>query len=75
MYYLIKTWPPGHCHNSFMATGAFGHTNVWLHVVGTQDTNKAQVNTRSTRIIIHTNKYTHTYIYNIYIYIYIYSKR
>ena len=23
-----KTCPPGHCHNSFMATGALGHTYV-----------------------------------------------
>ena len=62
MYYLIKTCPPGHCHKSFMATDALGHTHVRLHVVGIQDPMKAQVNTRPTRIIIHTNKYTHTHV-------------
>ena len=40
-----------------MATGALGHTHVWLHIFGTEDPNKAQVNTRATRIIIHTNIY------------------
>ena len=55
MYYLNKTYPLGHCHNSFMATGALGHTHVRLHVVGIQDPEKAQVNTRATSIIIHTN--------------------
>ena len=46
MYFLLKTCPPGHYHNSFMATGALGHTRVWLHVVDIQDPNKVQVNTR-----------------------------
>ena len=51
-----------------MVTGALGHTHVRLHVLGIQDPNKAQVNTRATMIIIHTNIYTHTHIYiNIYI--------
>ena len=44
---------------------------VCIYVVGSQDPNrnKAQVNTRPTRIIIHTNicSYTHKYMY-IYIY-------
>ena len=62
-----------------MATGTLGHTHVQLHVLGIQDPNKAQVNTRATMIIIHTNIYTHTHtqththIIYIYIYIYIYS--
>ena len=75
MYYLLKTSfpPPRHDHNSFMATGALGHTHVRLHAVGIQNPNKAQVNTRPKRIIIHTNIYTHIYIY-IYIYIYIWLK-
>ena len=58
-----------------MATGALGHTHVRLHVVGIQDPNKAQINTRPTRITIYTNIYTHTYTNKrtyIYIYIYIY---
>ena len=58
MYYLNRTCSPGHCHNSFisfMTTGALGHTHVRLHVVGIQDPKKAQVNTRATSIIIHTN--------------------
>ena len=65
MYYLIKTFHPSHCHNSFMATGAIGHTHVRLHVVGIQDPNNAQINTRPMRIIIHTNIHihTHTHIY------------
>ena len=68
LHYLSKTCPPGHCHNSFMTTGALGHIHIWLHVLGIQDPNKAQVNTRATMIIIHTNIYTHTHIYiNIYI--------
>ena len=58
-----------------MGTGELGHTHVRLHVVGIQDPNKTQVNTRQTRTIIYTNKYihtrTHTHIY-IYIHIYIY---
>ena len=59
---------PSHYQNKFMATGALGHTHVRLHVLGIQDPNKAQVNTRATMIIIHTNIYTHTHIYiNIYI--------
>ena len=72
MYYLIKTCHPGYCHNSFMAIGALGHTHVRLHVVGIQDTNNAQVNTRQT-IIINTNIYitTHTHKHPQYIYIYI----
>ena len=70
MYVLsYKTCPPGHCHNSFMATGALGHTHVRLHVAGFQDSKKAQVNTTATNIIIDTNIYI-----NIYIYIYIYIK-
>ena len=36
MYYHTQTCPPGHCHNSFMATDALGHTHVQLHVVGIQ---------------------------------------
>ena len=36
MYYHTQTCPPGHCHNSFMATDALGHTQVQLHVVGIQ---------------------------------------
>ena len=64
MYVLsYKTCPPGHCHNSFMATGALGHTHVRLHVAGFQDSKKAQVNTTATNIIIDTNIYI--YIYNI----------
>ena len=55
MYYLNKTYPLGHCHNSFMATGALGYTHVRLHVIGIQDPEKAQVNTRATSIIIQTN--------------------
>ena len=43
IYYLIKKCHPGHCHKSFMATGALGHTHVRLHGVGIQDTNNAQV--------------------------------
>ena len=42
MYYIIKTYPPGHCHNSFIGTGTLGHTHVRLHVFGIQDPNKAQ---------------------------------
>ena len=69
MYVLsYKTCPPGHCHNSFMATGALGHTHVRLDVVGFQDSKKAQVNTTATSIIIDTNIYIYIYI-NIYIYI------
>ena len=65
MYVLsYKTCPPGHCHNSFMATGALGHTHVRLHVVGFQDSKKAQVNTTATNIIIDTNIYLYIYIYN-----------
>ena len=41
IYYLIKTCPPGHCHNSFMTTGTLGHTHVRLHVVSIQVPNKA----------------------------------
>ena len=82
LHYLSKTCPPGHCHNSFMATGALGHIHIWLHVLGIQDPNKAQVNTRATRLIIHTKIYqhtqphthTHTHIY-IYIYTYTYVAR
>ena len=55
VYYLNKTYPSGHGYNSFMATGALGHTHVRLHVVGIQDPKKVQVSTRSTGIIIHTN--------------------
>ena len=44
MYYLIKTCPTGHCHKSFMATGALGHTHLRLHVVGIQDPNTVKVN-------------------------------
>ena len=63
-----------------MGTGELGHTHVRLHVVGIQDPNKTQVNTRQTRTIMYTNKYihtrththTHTYIYTLYIYTYIY---
>ena len=36
MYYHTQTCPPGHCHNSFMATDVLGHTHVRLHVVGIQ---------------------------------------
>ena len=61
---------PSNYQNKFMATGALGHTHVRLHVLGIQDPNKAQVNTRATMIIIHTNIYTHTHIYK---YIYRYS--
>ena len=69
LYYLNKTYPPGHCHSSLMATGALGHTHVRLHVLSMQDPNKAQDHTRATTtIIIHTNTYTYIYIY-IYIYI------
>ena len=70
MYYHIETCPPGRCHNSFMTTGALGHTHVRLHVFGIQDPNEAQVKTRAISIIIHTNIhiYTHTYMY-IYVYI------
>ena len=50
-----KTCPPGHSHNSFMATGALGHTLVRLPVVGFQDPKKAQVNNIVTTMIIHTN--------------------
>ena len=63
MYYHIKTCSPRNCHNSFMATGALGHTHVRLHVVGIRDPNKAQVKTRPTGIIIHTDIYTHIYIH------------
>ena len=74
LYYLIKKCPRGHCHNSFMVTGALGYTHVRLHVLGIQDPNKAQVNTRATKIIIHRNihRHTHTHIY-ICTYIYVYS--
>ena len=34
MYYLLKSCPLGHYHNSFMVTGALGHTHVRLHVAG-----------------------------------------
>ena len=72
MYLLsYKTCPPGHCDNTFMATGALGHTHVQLHVAGFQDSKKAQVNTTATSIIIDTNIYIYIYIYT-YIYIYIY---
>ena len=58
-YYLNKTYPPGHCHSSLMATGALGHTHVRLHILSIQDRNKARDSTRATRIIIiHTNIYT-----------------
>ena len=66
-----------------MATGALGHIHIWLHVLGIQDPNKAQVNTRATRLIIHTKIYqhtqphththTHTYIY-IYIHIHMWQE-
>ena len=59
---VIKKCPGGHCHNSFMATGALGHTHVRLHVLDIQDPNKAQVNTKVTRMIIHRNIHTPTYI-------------
>ena len=58
-----------------MGTGELGHTHVRLHVVGIQDPNKTQVNTRQTRTIMYTNKYIHTRTHthtHIYIYIYIY---
>ena len=45
-----------------MATGALGHTHVRLHVLDIQDPNKAQVNTKVTRMIIHRNIHTPTYI-------------
>ena len=60
MYVLsYKTCPHGHCHNSFMATGALGHTHARLHVVGFQDSKKAHVNTTATAtsIIIDKNIY------------------
>ena len=64
MCYLIKhAPPPGHCHNTFMATGALGHTHVQLRVVGFQDSKKAQVNTTATSIIIGTNIHIYIYIY------------
>ena len=63
MYVLsYKTCLPGHCHNSFVATGALGHTHVRLHVVGFQDS-KTQVATTATNIIIDTNIYIYIYIY------------
>ena len=68
MYYLLKTFPAGHYHLSFMATEALRRNYVRLHVVGIKDATKAQINTRPTRIIKHTNKrarahtHTHTYI-------------
>ena len=62
IYIYTSTCPPGHCHNSFMATGALGHTHVRLHVVDFQDSKKAQVNTTATNIIIDTSIYI--YIYN-----------
>ena len=46
-----------------MATGALGHTHVSLHVLGIQDPNKAQVNTRATRIITYKHIYIHQHIY------------
>ena len=58
-----------------MGTGELGHTHVRLHVVGIQDPNKTQVNTRQTRTIMYTNTYIHTRTHthtHIYIYIYIY---
>ena len=45
-------------------TSALGHTHVRLHVVGFQDSKKAQVNTTATNIIIDTNIYIYIYIYN-----------
>ena len=72
MYVLSSTCAPGHYRNSFMATGALGHANLRLHVVDIQDPNKAQVSTRRTRIIIHTNLYTNTHTHT---YIYIYKKK
>ena len=59
LYYLNKTCRPSHCHSSLMATGALGHTHVRLHVLSIEDPNKAQVNTKATRIIINTNIYTY----------------
>ena len=65
MYYVLNTCPPGHYQFSFMATDALGHTHVRLNVVGIKDANKAQINTRQTRVIKHTNTHTHihTHIY------------
>ena len=57
LYIYIYTYPPSHCHDGFMATRALGHTHVRLHV-GIQDPKKAQVNTRATSLIIHTNRRT-----------------
>ena len=48
-----KTCPPGHCYNSFMATGALGHTHVRLHVVRFKDPKKAQVKNTATSICIY----------------------
>ena len=61
--FSYKTCPRGHCHNSFMATGAIGHTHVRLHVVGFQDPKKAQINNTATSIIIDKNIYIYNYIY------------
>ena len=64
MYVLsYKRCRPGHCHNSFMATGALGHTHLRLDVVGFQDSRKAQVNTTATNIIIDRNIYISLYLY------------
>ena len=52
---IIKACPLSHCHSSFLATGALGHTHVRLEVAGIQNGKKAQFNTRATSIIIHTN--------------------
>ena len=60
---ILQNMPSGHCHNSFMATGALGHTHVRLHVVDFQDSKKAQVNITATSIIIDTNIYIYIYIY------------
>ena len=41
MYYLLKTFPAGHYHLSFMATEALRRNYVRLHVVGIKDATKA----------------------------------